>query len=201
MFDLDDTLVQTEKLKARSYAIAAQRLRGLQEPEPEAVEAYRAVMERLNLEEELRPRMDEYGAKRPEQVLTAMRKAIYDEMVADPQVVLAYQWPHTVGLLRLAKAAFCQTAQATMSQRQEALHILRILDLEKSLYLILTREDVQRPKPDPEIYLLAAQRLGVPPEECLVLEDSPTGVQAGIAAGANVIAVATPFTEVGLQQS
>ena len=44
---------------------------------------------------------------------------------------------------------------------------------------VLTREDVQNPKPDPEIYLLAAKKLKVQPQDCLVLEYSPNGVQPG----------------------
>ena len=50
-------------------------------------------------------------------------------------------------------------------------------------------EDVRRGKPDPEPYLLAADRLGVPPAGCVVLEDSPTGIAAARAAGCPVIAV------------
>ena len=123
------------------------------------------------------------------------------EMVADPQVIRDNQWPHTVGLLRVAREAFCRTALATMSYREEALHALRSLDLEISLDIVLTREDVQHPKPDPEIYLLAARKLEVSPEDCLVLEDSPNGVRAGVAAGMNVLAVATPFTICGLHSS
>jgi len=88
-----------------------------------------------------------------------------------------------------------------MSYREEVLHVLRSLDIEESLDEVLAREDVQNPKPDPEIYLLAAQKLGVQPQDCLVLEDSPNGVRAGIAAGMNVIAVATPFTVAGLHSS
>ena len=130
-----------------------------------------------------------------------MRKAIYDAMVADPQVLRDNQWPHTVGLLRMAKENLCRTALATMSYRQEAMHVVHSLGLEEALDLVLTREDVQKAKPDPEIYLLAAQKLEVPPEECLVLEDSPNGVHAGVAAGMNVIAVATPFTMAGLHRS
>ncbi len=71
--------------------------------------------------------------------------------------------------------------------------MLRSLDLERSLDAVLTREDVQRPKPDAELYLLAAQRLNVPPQECLVLEDSPNGVRAGVAARMSVVAIATPL--------
>jgi len=53
-------------------------------------------------------------------------------------------------------------------------------------------EDVRRGKPDPEGYLVAARRIGVPPGESLVVEDSPAGIAAGIAAGAAVLAVTSP---------
>ena len=52
-----------------------------------------------------------------------------------------------------------------------------------------------------EIYLLASEKLGVPPEEFLTLEDSANGVRAAVEAGMNVIAVATPFTIAGLHSS
>ena len=213
MFDLDGTLVQSEKMKALSYAIAVQRLRGLAEPDAKAIEAYREivgasrevasrhVMESLGLEEELRPLLARYAASEAWEVLTAIRVAIYDQMVADPQVIRDNQWPHTVDLLQMAKEYFCCTALATMSNRKEALHVVRSLDLERSLDVIATREDVQQPKPDPEIYLLAARKLEVQPEECLVLEDSPNGVRAGVAAGMNVVAVATPFTIAALHSN
>ncbi len=213
MFDLDGTLLQSEKLKAQSYAIAAQRVRTLPEPDPQAVEAYREIvgaarevasrhiMDRLGLEAELVPLMNEHGASEPWEVLTALRTAIYDDMVADPQVIRDNQWPHTVGLLRVARETYCRTGLATMSYREEALHVLRALDLEQTLDVVLTREDVEQPKPDPEIYRLAAEKLEVPPEECLVLEDSPNGVRAGVAAGMNVIAVAMPFTVAGLHSN
>jgi beta-phosphoglucomutase len=213
IFDLDGTLVQSEKLKAQSYAIAIERLRGLDGPELAAVEAYREIvgasrdvasrhiMESLDLEAELRPLMSQYNATEPWEALSVIRKEIYDGMVEDPQVIRDNQWPHTVGLLRVAREAYCKTALATMSYRVEALHVLRSLDVEQSLDVVLTREDVVSPKPEPEIYRLAAQKLDVPPQECLVLEDSPNGVRAGVAAGANVIAVATPFTIAGLHSS
>ncbi len=213
MFDLDGTLVQSEKLKALSYAMAVQRIRRLAEPENRAIEAYREivgaardvasrhVMESLELEPELLALTADFGVSEPWEVLSAMRKEIYDDMVADPQVLRANQWPHTIGFLRVARESGCRTALATMSYRKEALHVLKSLDLEQYLDEVLTREDVTNPKPDPEIYLLAAMRLGVEPRDCLVIEDSPNGAQAGVAAGMNVIAVATPFTVSGLHSS
>lgn len=57
--------------------------------------------------------------------------------------------------------------------------------------VLVTAEDVRRGKPDPEAYLLAARRLGVSPEQCVVVEDAPAGIDAAKAAGMRVIAVAT----------
>jgi len=53
---------------------------------------------------------------------------------------------------------------------------------------------VQRPKPFPDIYLLAAERLEVKPANCIVFEDSPTGVAAGVAAGMRVVGIETTPT-------
>lgn len=210
IFDLDGTLVQTEKLKALSYAIAVQKLLDLPEPDPRAIEAYREVvgatreivsqylMEQLGLEAQLRPLVGQKKVSQPWEVLTAMRVAIYREMVADPQVLQDNQWPHTVAFLHLVRRHGCKTGLASMSQRREALHVLRALGLERELDVVLTREDVTQPKPDPEIYLGACRLLEVLPAECLAIEDSPTGVRAALAAGIQTLAVATPFTRQGL---
>jgi mannitol-1-/sugar-/sorbitol-6-phosphatase len=56
---------------------------------------------------------------------------------------------------------------------------------------LICADDVTEGKPDPEGYLLAAARLGAPPLDCLVVEDTPSGVRAGKAAGMHVIAVLT----------
>ncbi|MGB3200799.1 MAG: HAD family hydrolase [Nodosilinea sp.] len=66
--------------------------------------------------------------------------------------------------------------------------------------VMVTADDVRRGKPAPDPYQLAAQRLGVAPADCLVIEDAPAGVEAAKAAGAKVIAVATtnPVENLGL---
>jgi HAD superfamily hydrolase (TIGR01509 family) len=55
--------------------------------------------------------------------------------------------------------------------------------------VVVSGDDVTDLKPDPGPYLLAAGRLGVPPAACLVLEDSPSGIAAGLASGARVLAI------------
>jgi beta-phosphoglucomutase len=56
-------------------------------------------------------------------------------------------------------------------------------------------EEVKKGKPDPEVFLVTAKKLGVSPQQCLVIEDSMTGIQAGLAAGMQVIAITTEHTK------
>jgi beta-phosphoglucomutase family hydrolase len=56
---------------------------------------------------------------------------------------------------------------------------------------IVDARHVKRGKPDPEIYLQAASRLGIPPDRCIVIEDALLGVQAGLGAGMKVIGITT----------
>lgn len=60
--------------------------------------------------------------------------------------------------------------------------------------VVVTDTDVTRSKPDPQGYVLAAERLGVPSEHCVVFEDSRAGLEAGRRAGGKVVAVATTLT-------
>ncbi|WP_165243778.1 HAD family hydrolase [Paludisphaera soli] len=80
-------------------------------------------------------------------------------------------------------------AVATSSKRAHAERLLGGHGLRERFAFILGSEDVERGKPEPEIYLKAAEGFGVAPERLMVLEDSPAGVAAARAAGAFVVAV------------
>ena len=64
--------------------------------------------------------------------------------------------------------------------------------------VLITADDVKRGKPDPEAYLLAAAKLDVTPERCVVVEDAPAGIEAGHAAGMRVVALATTHSHAEL---
>jgi sugar-phosphatase len=66
---------------------------------------------------------------------------------------------------------------------------------------MITSDDVQRGKPDPEPYLKAAQILGFPPADCIVVEDAPAGIRAGQSSGARVLALRTTAPDPELTQS
>ncbi len=92
-------------------------------------------------------------------------------------------------LLAALEKAGIPKAIATSSGRRLAEASLNPFQLAPRFHFILTSEDITRGKPDPEIYLLAAGRFGVPPADMLVLEDSQNGCRAAAAAGAFTVAV------------
>lgn len=71
----------------------------------------------------------------------------------------------------------------------------------KTFGAMVTGLDVENKKPAPDIFLKAAEKLGVEPENCLVVEDAVSGVQAGKTAGAKVLALTTSFPEEELSQA
>ncbi len=213
IFDLDGTLVQTERLKAQSYARAAIELCPRDISAEEVIEAFKdvvglsrrevatALVERFGLDAKAREWMAKYGVQVPWQAFVQRRLEIYAELLADPEVIRSNQWPHNVALLQKARETGCSTGLATMSHCEQAKRVLEILELQDAFGFVATRDDVEHGKPDPEIYLLVAGELGVRPVECLVVEDSPTGVQAALNAGMQVVAVSTPFTRDRLYES
>lgn len=205
IFDLDGTLAETERLKALSYAAAARELRP-DLTENRVVDAFsefvgqtrddmaRNLTVRLGLEETAGVRMTEFGVREPWQVLSAMRTRRYREVLADRGLLRAQRYPHNIALLHWARGEGYRTALCSMSHRDEIRKVLDALDLAGCFDVIASVDDVSRPKPDPEIDLLVARRLDLAPAECLVIEDSPPGVRAAIAANMAVIAVTTPLT-------
>ena len=92
-------------------------------------------------------------------------------------------------LIADARASGLRTALASSSDRSWIDRILARYDLGGSFECVRTRDDVARVKPAPDLFLSAAACLGVPPERCLVLEDSPNGMRAAAAAGMRCVGV------------
>jgi HAD superfamily hydrolase (TIGR01509 family) len=93
-----------------------------------------------------------------------------------------------------AHAAGLRVALASSSDRAWVTGWLERLGLLDRFECLATRHDVERVKPDPALYLRAAECLGVPPADCVAVEDSPNGMRAAINAGMRVVAVPNPVT-------
>lgn len=86
------------------------------------------------------------------------------------------------------KIAVCSNSiRATIELMMNKANLMQYVDL------IVSNEDVSKAKPDPEMYQKAIERFGLRPEECVVVEDNPNGIQAGKASGAYVLEVATVY--------
>lgn len=206
IFDMDGTLLKTEELKAISYARAAVALCPYTLSEEVVVDAFREVVgrsrndvaqflvEKFNLYACATELMDQYGVATTWQAYVQLRLEIYENMLADPNILTNSQWQHNVELLESSRKAGCMKALATMSHCEQVNFILQTLMWSDNFDFVATRDDVEFPKPNPEIYLLVANHLNVSPSECLVIEDSAVGVEAAINASMNVVAVSTPFT-------
>ncbi len=97
-------------------------------------------------------------------------------------------------LVNLKKDGY-KIAIASSSQLETIKIIIDGLKIGSLIDAIASAEEVEHGKPAPDVYLLAAEKLGVSPDACLVLEDAPKGVEAGKAAGMKVFAIPSQYTK------
>ncbi|MFG1880065.1 HAD family hydrolase [Sphaerisporangium sp. NPDC049003] len=179
-FDMDGTLVDTEKLWFQAESQVMRRLG-----------AGWTAADQENLLGGSMPSTVAYmlrasGSSRdPEEVASWMLDGILG-LLADGFEVM----PGAAELLAEVRAAGVPVGLVTSSSRLMADAVLGGIGRD-TFDTVVTGDDVRHFKPDPEPYLLAARLLGVDPARCAVIEDSPTGVAAGTAAGCAVVAVPT----------
>ena len=213
IFDLDGTLVQSEHLKAQSYAVAVAELSQGNVGDQDVVDAYREVagsshqevaqflLKRFGLEDAAGNRMDAYNVRTAWQAFVQIRMRLYATMLNDPLLIVKHRCPYSLDLLVWAREAHLKTGLATAANCSQANRVLQVLDITDEFDFVATVDDINRSKPDPEIYRLMAHELGILPEAGLVIEDSPAGVQAALAAGMGCIAATSDFTAPGLRSS
>ena len=95
---------------------------------------------------------------------------------------------HQYALSKLKKKGF-KLAVCSNSIRKTVEVMMEKADLLDYLDFFLSNQDVKNGKPDPEMYNLAIQRLGLLPNECLIIEDNENGIKAALASGAHILRV------------
>lgn len=99
--------------------------------------------------------------------------------------------PGVVGLLEDLKSAGIPTAVGTSAERENIECVFRILGIGHLFQDVAASEDVSKGKPDPEVFLKAAGKLGIDPSECVVIEDAHVGLRAARSAGMKCVGVTT----------
>lgn len=127
-----------------------------------------------------------------EAVGEAQRELVLQRSHALYEAVVVAGMPHRPGIIEMLEFLRLRgipRAVATSTRRPLALRKLEASQLLPYFDAVCTSSDVEHPKPAPDVYLLAARSLDVDPALCLVLEDSPTGVRAALAAGMHPIQI------------
>jgi beta-phosphoglucomutase len=126
---------------------------------------------------------------------------VFEHGAAKERLYRELMTPHVAGSLVPGVADFVRRhsdvpmAVATNGEKANADMALNGAGLARYFRVTVTGGDVINPKPHPDIYLKAAELLGVKPEYCIVFEDSHAGVQAGLAAGMRVVGLSTTHHE------
>ena len=120
--------------------------------------------------------------------LARRKEALYREVVAEMGLE---PLPGVVALVAALHAARVPMALASSTPRENIRFVLDRLGLQDAFRAMITAEDVSAGKPDPQVFLKAADALGMPPARCVVFEDTVVGIEAGRAAGMKVVAVVT----------
>jgi HAD superfamily hydrolase (TIGR01509 family) len=119
---------------------------------------------------------------------------IYRELVLARYQEQAVPLPGALSVVTALRMSRQPLAVASSSIRPWVEACLNKIGLGNAFDEIVTGTEIVNGKPDPEIYLLAAEKLGVDPRECLAFEDAPAGIESAKAAGMTVWAVRTEYT-------
>lgn len=158
-------------------------------------------------------RLEQMGGKRNEDLLPELlgypvaandiqrwgseKEAVYRSLIQDE-----IQWmPGLIPFLQQARSAGLKMGLGTSACRENVDLLMHHDQLGMFFAAQVIETDVERGKPDPQCYLLVAERLGVAPDRCLVFEDAIAGTQAARNAGMRCWGVLTTYSKAELQQA
>lgn len=176
LFDFDGVIVDTEPLYDIFWNEAGERY-GTGIPD------FAAVIKGTTLPNILK----KYFGDRTEE----FRQMVIKESTEYESKMELPEMPGSINFVKSLKENGVKTALVTSSDREKVNRAFRELGIEVLFDVVVTSDLIEHGKPDPSCYLLAASKLNVKAEDCIVFEDSFAGIQAGTAAGARVIALST----------
>jgi HAD superfamily hydrolase (TIGR01509 family) len=179
IFDLDGTLIDSMPVHYRAWDAAMRRV-GLQEPLNEDFFYSMGGVPTRRVAELIGAH---YGLKIDADQVFHLKEAIFTEML--PEVALIE--PVVAFARRVARTH--PVSVASGGPRPVVERSLELAGLKKLFPIVVTADDVVHGKPAPDMFLLAAKSMGVPPARCLVFEDAEPGVQGALAAGMQVVRV------------
>lgn len=183
LFDMDGVLINSEPLHARAKRTVFERY-GLDVPES----VYDFVKGKTD-EGIFTYIRDTYGHDGLDiDEMIAAKHTAYEELLSSLEMV-----PGALDFVRAARRTYRVALTTSATQRNQLL-AFELFHLDDLFEAIVTAADVERGKPHPDPYRVTAERLGVSPEQCLVIEDAVNGIQSALAAGCDAAGITTSFT-------
>jgi len=182
IFDLDGVLIDSEGLYFRAYQTVL---------EPYGVKISRAEYEEHWIAQGRGPEhiVAKHNLPISPDDLRQMRSPVYLRLLETDVTLM----PHVEEVLAHLAPRFRLTV-ATNTNREHLDFVLRRFDITCFFSFTVAREDYQGAKPEPDAFLVAAEKLGLPPTRCVVIEDTYKGVMAAFHAGMACIAVPNEYT-------
>lgn len=178
IFDMDGVLVDSAEAHFQSW----QRL-GRQQGIQLTQEQFSATFGRQN--RDIIPLLFGEVAKPALREMADRKERIYRDLVrANPPIV-----DGAIDLVVSLHEAGAQLAVGSSGPRANIDLILEAMGVRDQVRVVVSSDDVSRGKPDPQVFSMACDRLGLPSRQCVVIEDTPSGVEAARAAGAHCVAV------------
>ena len=200
IFDCDGVLADTERDGHRVAFNKAFAKKGL--PIEWSVELYGELLEVAGGKERMRHYFDNYGwphdVADKDTLIKELHKLKTDYFM---EIIETGQLPLRPGVARLVDEAIAANIALAIcsTSHERAVNLVAevLLGPERKAHFntILAGDVVSKKKPDPEIYLMALEKAGLEPDECLVIEDSKNGVVAAHAAGIRIVATTNFYTE------
>ncbi len=128
----------------------------------------------------------QFGLSMDPDAVTAAQRALYERFLPSVQPIAS------VVELALRVAQSRPVSVASGGERKVVCRTLELIGLGETFSVVVTAEDVERGKPAPDMFLLAAERMGVAPADCVVFEDSALGIEAAERAGMASVLVRSP---------
>ena len=180
LFDMDGVVLDTEKLYTRFWQEAANAL------DYPMTKEQALGMRSLNRGAGLAKMQSYFGQNVDYEAIRNKRIELMDAFVTREGVTVK---PGIHELLGYLKAQGIKTAIATSSPLERTMLYLTSVGLQDSFDELVSGYMVEKGKPEPDIFLYAAKKLGVEPKRCMVLEDSPAGILAAHRAGCKPVMI------------
>ena len=189
IFDMDGVVIDSEPLHERSSRLVFARYN--EEIADEVFTDFKGSTDRTILEFLVKDRNLDLDVED----LLQQKRLTYASLIDELQPIVG-----VISFINKIAPLYRLALTTSASRRNKELAFAKF-NLHSFFEVVITSDDINNPKPDPEPYLVTTERLGVTASECMVIEDSYNGVRSAAGAGCTVVGITTSFDEPSLREA